>query len=183
MPTKVKHFLQVWVWGHLKYMKTVNAQHSSNVIGAITNLIESKGSDFVSQIFSQFTQIFSRVKCCFGQIYHSKIEVLQITQLLVLVTFELAHEKIEKNLYHKIRSTGFPKTLPQEEVKSNIFENEFATSMIEQYFVVRAKQLLVPMLIYHFWRHWRQIQWIFLKVNNHQDLLLLAPDRSPKTTR
>ena len=69
-------------------MKTVNAQHSSNVIGAITNLIESKGSDFVSQIFSQFTQIFSRVKCCFGQIYHSKIEVLQITQLLVLVTFQ-----------------------------------------------------------------------------------------------
>ena len=77
MPTKVKHFLQVWVWGHLKYMKTVNAQHSSNAIGAITNLIESKGSDFVSQIFSQFTQIFSRVKCCFGQFYQSKIEVLQ----------------------------------------------------------------------------------------------------------
>ena len=68
-------------------MKTVNAQHSSNVIGAETNLIESK---------------------------------------------------------------GFPKTLHREGVKSNIFEIEFATSMIALYIVVGTKQLLIPMLIYLF---------------------------------
>ena len=90
---------------------------------------------------------------------------------------------LRENLCHKIRSIGFPKTLPQEEVKSNIFENEFATSMIEQYIVVRAKQLLVPMLIYHFWRHWRQVQWIFLKANNHQDLVLLVAQHNQRTIR
>ena len=82
--------------------------------------------------------------------------IYYFAQLLAVVNFmsvSLIRENLRglrENLCHKIRFIGFPKTLPQEEVKSNIFENEFATSMIEQYFVVRAKQLLVPMLIYHF---------------------------------
>ena len=49
-------------------------------------------------------------KCCFGQFYHSRIEVLQIAQLLALVIFELVSlmrenlRELRENFKHKIRS-------------------------------------------------------------------------------
>ena len=38
---------------------------------------------------------------------------------------------------------GFPKTLHQEWVKLDTFKIEFVTSRVEQYIVVRTKQLLL----------------------------------------